>query len=288
MYWIDIVLIPKLYTGMQRPRAVHLRDLGFSAWQGIPAVMGHAHVHSDVELNLPLQGGATYFHGGRFQELDAGRLAVLWAGVPHQLMRVQPGTRFIWVTIPLAWLLQWQLPPAFVQGLLSGAVITTEADLVDRALFARWVLDLATRDQARQAIAALEVEARMRRLALGDHRSPPAPAPPRTGRIERMTRYVGEHYHEPLTVAAIAAAVGLHPNYAMQRFHRLTGMRLWAYVTQLRIAHAQRLLLSGDAKMIDIALEAGFGSASRFYAAFRQHAGCTPRQFRSRLTAAPR
>lgn len=265
---------------MREHRPVQLQDLGFRAWCGAPAVMGHAHVHSDVELNLPLTGGATYFHGGRFHELGAGQLTALWAGVPHQLVRVLPRTTFIWVTVPLAWLLQWRLPPAFVETLLSGATISAAADSLDRQLLERWVDDMVARDPALERVVALEVEARLHRLALTARRPSPAPRPPRPGQLERITRYVGDHYHEPLTVPAIAAAVHLHPNYAMQLFRRHTGMRLWDYVTQLRIAHAQRMLLGGDAKMLEIAMEAGFGSASRFYAVFRHHCGCTPRQFR--------
>ena len=36
------------------------------------------------------------------------------------------------------------------------------------------------------------------------------------------------------------------------------------------------------AKVLEVAMEAGFGSLGRFNAAFRQLCGCSPRQYRSR------
>lgn len=50
------------------------------------------------------------------------------------------------------------------------------------------------------------------------------------------------------------------------------------YVTQHRLSHARRLLLTTDCKVFDIAAEVGFGSSSRFYEAFAQWRGRTPRQ----------
>lgn len=53
------------------------------------------------------------------------------------------------------------------------------------------------------------------------------------------------------------------------------------YWNQLRVSHAQRLLSITDMKVIDIALDSGFGSASRFYTVFKQWVGQSPRQYRN-------
>jgi AraC family transcriptional regulator, melibiose operon regulatory protein len=74
--------------------------------------------------------------------------------------------------------------------------------------------------------------------------------------------------------------VGLNPNYAMTVFREGCGLSLWEYVTRLRISHAQRLLLTTDWTMERVALDCGFGSSSRFFAAFRRICGMTPRQYR--------
>lgn len=72
----------------------------------------------------------------------------------------------------------------------------------------------------------------------------------------------------------------MHPASATKLFKKICGMSLMTYITQHRIFHAQRLLFSSDMKIIDVALESGYQSASRFYAAFKEHCGVSPQEFR--------
>lgn len=72
----------------------------------------------------------------------------------------------------------------------------------------------------------------------------------------------------------------MHPNYLIPLFKRNCGMGLWEYVQRLRISHAQRLLLMSDAKILDVAYDSGFASASRFYECFNRLCGQTPKDYR--------
>ena len=84
----------------------------------------------------------------------------------------------------------------------------------------------------------------------------------------------------PLNVQEIAGSVGLHPNYAMTLFHHKTGLTIMDYVTRQRVSHAQLLLATTDAKIVDVAFHAGFGSVSRFYSAFKSSCGMKPSEYR--------
>lgn len=53
-----------------------------------------------------------------------------------------------------------------------------------------------------------------------------------------------------------------------------------------RVSHAQRLLTTTDMKVVDIALDSGFPSPARFYAAFKRNAGQSPAKYRRRFRAA--
>jgi AraC-like DNA-binding protein len=66
----------------------------------------------------------------------------------------------------------------------------------------------------------------------------------------------------------------------MDVFQRTFGTTLLKYVTQHRLSHAQRLLVTTEDLILNIALKSGFGSLSRFNEAFRQAFGCTPREYR--------
>jgi len=84
-----------------------------------------------------------------------------------------------------------------------------------------------------------------------------------------------------LTIETIGREVGLHPNYAMSLFRKAFGTTLIDYLTQHRVSHAQRLLATTDQKIVDVALNSGFGSISRFNDAFRRACSCSPRDYRS-------
>ena len=101
-------------------------------------------------------------------------------------------------------------------------------------------------------------------------------------KVETIAAYVAQHYTEPLTVRQIADAVGLNPDYTSHLFHKTFGITIIAHLMQHRLSHAQRLLVTSDLKIIDVALEAGFNSTSHFNAAFKNANGCTPSAYRKR------
>jgi AraC-like DNA-binding protein len=248
-------------------------------------VMSAAHTHPDIEVNFLLSGSFSYLHGGSVVTIEAGRFTVLWGGVPHQTLPpgiVDPG---IWITLPLGWCLQWRLPNAFSDRLLRGEIIAGPPDPGDRPLLERWLEDAAGRDPARQHVLQLEMEARFHRLALGMPDKPRASArhagEAGAGQIARVTRFIAQHYREPLSVQAIAQEAKLHPKYLMRIFKKQSGAGIWEYLTRLRVSHAQRLLITTELKVLDVAMESGFSSMAPFYAAFAAHTrGLRPLDYR--------
>jgi AraC-like DNA-binding protein len=272
--------------------------------------MPRPHAHGDVELNLVTAGGFTYFMGARRHRVRKGRLHVFWAGAPHQIIACAPGTRQVWLTVPLSSLLRFGLPDTFVRRLLEGALLTEAAsDPEDPARFARWARELgaasadpvrpgaATASQAgpgspalRRAVE-LEVEARLLRFAAALPAVPPVPtaSPIRRGRpghpavFERLAAALHDRYLEDAPLADLTGSAGLGADYAAQIFRRACGLTPLEYRNRLRVAHAQRLLVIDDRAVAEIALEAGFGSVNRFYVAFRRVTGMTPLAFRRSL-----
>jgi AraC-like DNA-binding protein len=145
-------------------------------------------------------------------------------------------------------------------------------------LLPRWHADLIV---AQQTVVLKEMEARLWRLALQVPGTKPLQiCGQAVGKAERMAQFIVANYAAPLTVEAVANEVGLHPHYAMTCFKRTFGMTILEYTLQYRVTQAQRLLVTTDASVLDIALQCGFGSASSFYVAFQRYTGRTPRSFR--------
>jgi AraC family transcriptional regulator, melibiose operon regulatory protein len=270
----------------ERDGAITLNDsFGFRVWRGAPSIMPVAHQHTEIEINFLLRGWMRYFLAGKFVTVPSDRLVAMWAGTPHRLVAMDRDTECVWVTIPLAWFLAWGMKESFSQSLLAGDLMMERSAKLseeDRRLHERWVGDFESPQPERQAIAMLEIEARLRRLAL-DQRRPRAPATPARDMepVERIAAFVSAHYTEDIGIGDIARAAKLHPNYAMTIFKKNCGMTLREYVARLRVSHAQRLLLTSDAKILEVMLDSGFKSASRFYDTFAKTTGKSPRAYRA-------
>jgi AraC family transcriptional regulator, melibiose operon regulatory protein len=255
--------------------------------------MPRADRHNELELNLVDAGSLTYLLGGRRVSLRPRHLAAFWAATPHQVLLSHEVSFYYVVTVPLAWVLGWGLPEPFVQRLLAGTVVEEPDDRVadlDMARFAQWHVDLGPGRDGGEEPVLLEVKARLLRLAAStrgtarDRRvqrvlATAGEAAPTN--VERMASVIARKYRDPIGLDDVAREVGLHPDYAASLFRRTFGVTPTRFIVQHRIMHAQRELVTSDAKILAVALDAGFGSSSRFNAAFRAFCGCSPREYRT-------
>ncbi|MEJ5238099.1 helix-turn-helix domain-containing protein [Limisphaera sp. VF-2] len=255
---------------------------GFTCELWRPARMPRPDKHSEVELNWLKAGSLTYLLGGRRITVPARRLAVFWAAIPHQIVAFEGHSPYYVVTVPLGEFLGMGLPPSFTHPLLEGSLLLEpRPDPADRFRFPQWEQELRLGDPARERPVRLEIQARLLRLALDVARAPAAPCPePALSRADQLACYIARHYQQPLTASRIAAAHGLHPNYAMNLFRRAFGTTLIAFLTRHRLCHAQRLLVTTDEPILQIALASGFQSLSRFNEVFKKVCGCSPREYR--------
>jgi AraC family transcriptional regulator, melibiose operon regulatory protein len=241
--------------------------------------------HGDLELNFVYSGSLRYFMGGRFVEVGAGALSLFWAALPHHIVEVEPQTEFMYARLPLVTLLSWNLPTSFVRKVLGGdIVIDAPSPGWDAELTRRWVADRARADPASLRACELEVEARLRRFSAKRQQraAPRSPHHKARRQIEAITAFLSENYRDDISTSDIGRAVSLHPNYAMTLFRRECGMSIWQYLIRLRLSRAQLMLLTTDKTVLAIALESGFGSLARFYAAFTRECSLSPGEFRKR------
>jgi len=256
------------------------------SWSGRPTLMGTAHQHDDLEINLVTEGGTMlYLFGGAPVEIGPGSVAAFWAAVPHQLI-ASTATRAHWVHVPFSTFLGWGLPTALVGRLLSGMPLISppEAALTtDDANFTQWAADLSGAQPELRRVAMLEIEARVRRLGLATPGQPVrqfTAGDPALRQVLAMVRHIAENFREPLTVADVARTVRLHPNYAMAQFRKVVRTTMVDYLTRCRLAEARRLLVTTGLPVADVAAESGFSSVSRFYTAFGDACGMPPAAYR--------
>jgi AraC family transcriptional regulator len=127
---------------------------------------------------------------------------------------------------------------------------------------------------------ALRLAAQTLRLAAG--RSPDSTAMPPAA-IARVTRAVRRIERQPearLTLASLARDANLSPYHFLRIFERLTGVTPHQYILRTRLREAALRLSNAPTKILDVALDCGFGDVSNFNRTFRSEFGCGPRAYR--------
>ncbi len=95
-------------------------------------------------------------------------------------------------------------------------------------------------------------------------------------------RLMEENIENPISIEAIAEAVGIGSRELLRRFTGKLKLSPKAYYTVLRLALGRRLLEHTEHQVSAIAATCGFGSASAFARAFRERFGMNPSTFRRR------
>jgi AraC-like DNA-binding protein len=252
--------------------------------------------HTEVELNYLERGRLTYLFWGERATVEGGRLALFWATTPHQIVEYEDVTSYTVVTLPLPWLLNWALPENLIKRILSGRLIQetdSSRPYADKTLFEQWHQDINSNSKRFHEIVLLEIKARLLRLAdnltndnaqMENTSSDQIQRPvgiQSTDKIEPMAKFIAQNYTQRIHVADVAKAVNLHPDYAGDLFRRTFGVTVNNFIIKHRVQHAQRMLVTTNKKILEIAYVSGFNSLSRFNVAFKSLCGCTPRQYRA-------
>jgi AraC-like DNA-binding protein len=114
----------------------------------------------------------------------------------------------------------------------------------------------------------------------------PRPQPPKAGNehgpVRRALDCMQSRLAVDLSINELAACAGLSPFHFARCFRKATGLPPHAYLTQLRVDHAKRLL--GDGKSpAEAALAVGFYDQSHLIRHFKRTYGITPGQYAAAL-----
>jgi AraC family transcriptional regulator len=98
--------------------------------------------------------------------------------------------------------------------------------------------------------------------------------------IQRGIDHIEAHLDDELSLHDVGRAAGLSPWHFQRSFKALTNETLKGYIRGRRLARACGSLVEGRARIIDIALAAGYDTQESFSRAFKLHCGATPGAYR--------
>ncbi len=109
--------------------------------------------------------------------------------------------------------------------------------------------------------------------------------------VQRTALYIQENQTVSITRQEIADSVGASPAYVSRLFRQEIGMSPGQYLNRLRIAEAQKLLLSSNDSVTEIAGKVGYNDAAYFSRIFRREIGQPPlayrKTYRQRRSSSP-
>ena len=120
------------------------------------------------------------------------------------------------------------------------------------------------------------------KISLFQQRVSAAPEPEKQEErtIAGITRYLQEHLAEEMSLSVLADEFHLNPQYISQLFRNEIGVNFLAYLTNIRIEKAKKLLLSTPLSVAEVAERAGYGDYRVFTKVFKKSEGVTPSQYR--------
>ena len=94
--------------------------------------------------------------------------------------------------------------------------------------------------------------------------------------VQRMQDYIEKNLTEEISLSDLACASLFSPWYSYRLFREYLGLTPTEYIRKYRLTQAARQLQSGEVKIIDVALEAGFSNVDTFRRAFYREFGLNP------------
>lgn len=98
--------------------------------------------------------------------------------------------------------------------------------------------------------------------------------------LRRVLAYIDANIDQPLTIDILCREAGVSSSHLRTWFKAAMDVTIHRYVLRRRVEHARQLLLQGDRKLSDIALEAGFSHQSHLAKWMRREFGRSPGELR--------
>ena len=229
----------------------------------------HAHPHSYI--TFVIEGALEEFHTiGKFT-CRPGAVRFLPAGEAHEI-RIESRLRCLHVSTD----------PATLHGLDRHSMVPQTPSEIN-GLTATWLANRLyaefSRDDSASAIAVeglvLEILAEFARSQVKSG----SMLVPRW--LQQATDIVESRFLERLSLAGIAAEVGVHYVHLSRQFHKYNRCTIGELIRRRRVQHASHLLAHSLTPLAEIALICGFSDQSHLSFLFKRYMGVSPSKFRA-------
>lgn len=255
-------------------------------WENrIPHTIGF-HMHENIEVNMVTSGQILYIVDRRTYVLRPGDILLIGCYIPHTWI-IGPGSDI--ATMELVFhgsLLEegnslLRDTPSFIAARVGG-IYHIPAEKSERAAsLLRHMQDEYDNDRSGKRFSLqLMLYQFLLEFIRAEDDSPLRSIESIHPTVKGAQSYIREHLAEHPSVADIAAAVSVTPNYLSSLFRKHMGIGISDYINTMRIEKTVKLLQNSSIPISDVARTSGFTSVSNFYRVFSEYYGISPLKMR--------
>ena len=231
-----------------------------------------ANWHENIELLYFTKGIGQVLCNSVVYEVSAGDLFIVNSGLLHYVKNNKP-CEYYCLIVDSAFLAENDIPVGDIQ--FNNFV---RSDSVS-ALFDRVVNELECESSFQIAGVRSSILSLMVHLSR-HHSSGISPLKREHStsneNIKKALAYIRDHLSDKLSLEEIASHVNLSKYHFTREFKKATGMTVVAFVNATRCRAANRLLLSRQYPVNEVAAKCGFENNSYFSKTFKRVMGCLP------------
>lgn len=100
--------------------------------------------------------------------------------------------------------------------------------------------------------------------------------------INIVLKYMEENYSGHISLEKAAEVVGLNPVYLSYLFKKIKNINFSEHLNEIRLKHAEQLLIDSTLKVSEISEEVGYKDARYFSSLFKKRTGMAPNEYRNK------
>ncbi len=247
-----------------------------------------------IEIVYLTQGKLNVWLSDDFFELNVGEMLIINFDEPHRMESIAPQSEFVSINLLPGAMQSTQSLPWDLNIILPFTLGNSTKQRVFPAPFLeKNAVDLMMRNtveesRKRQMAWELAIRSNVYRIicvvlryweSIGVNFEVSVSDKNLLQTIQSAVEYINSRYTD-ITEKEVADWCGLSYSYFSRSFKKIMTISFSEYINYLKISQAQKLLLSTDMSVAEIASHEGFSSASHFIQTFKKYKGCQPKKFR--------
>ena len=101
--------------------------------------------------------------------------------------------------------------------------------------------------------------------------------------VADVSSYLWDHLHEEITLESLLKRFSVNKNTLNDAFNNEVSMSCMAYLEDLRVNRAKKILQFGDESVSEISQICGYDDTNYFSKVFKKHTGQTPSEYRKQM-----